>query len=218
LYVNIYIKMPILFPELKGKSQSGLYAISPEKPPKNKKTDFKMGRTVNFTKRLNGYHICWNAGYYIYDLLPIRPSLFGAQQKKELLRFTKALEKAFFKKLSKRPMDIKEELLDTRRYKSEWYVTTPATLEQLFHEFYAECQEGKHDFTDRRTKQRITFKDMLCEPLTQWDDPFISKSDEGDEELERIHNQTVHVGEVKMDPDDKSKMVIPTNIPDRKNL
>ena len=69
--------MPILFPELKGKSQSGLYAISPQKPS-NKETDFKMGRTVNFTNRLNGYHICWNKGFFIYALLPIRPSLFSS--------------------------------------------------------------------------------------------------------------------------------------------
>ena len=204
--------MPILFPELKGKSQSGLYAISPDKPSKKKKTDFKLGRTVNFTKRLNGYHICWNKGYFIYAILPLRPSLFSANQKKELLQFTKALEKAFFKKLSKRPKDITEELLDTRRYKSEWYVTTPAMLEQLFIEFYAECQQGKHDFMDRRTKQRVTFRDMLLEPITQWNDPFLSKNDE-DDELERTRNQMVHVGELQMDPNDPKHMIISKDIP-----
>jgi len=119
-------------------------------------------------------------------------------QKKELLQFTKALEKAFFKKLSKRPKkEIREDLRDTRRYKSEWYVSTPAILEQMFLEFYAECQQGMHDFVDRKTKQQVAFKDMLCEPLTKWEDPFISKVDEGDEELTRIHNQMVHVGELK---------------------
>ena len=86
-------------------------------------------------------------------------------------------------------------------------------LEQMFLEFYAECQQGMHDFVDRKTKHQVTFKDMLCEPLTKWEDPFISKVDEGDEELTRIHNQMVHVGELKRDPHDATKMIISTEVP-----
>ena len=201
--------MPILFPELKGKSQSGLYAISPDKPAKKKKLNFKLGRTVQFTKRLNSYHICWNKVFYIYVMLPLRPGLFP-NQKKELLQFTKALEKVFFQKVAKGDDDIKEEHLDTRRYKSEWYITTQETLDKVFKDFYVECQEGKHDFVDKKTKQAFSFKDMLEEPMTEWDDPFLSKDDE-DEDLKRLRGQTVHVGELKKDAD--NKMVIPTNIP-----
>ena len=46
--------------------------------------------------------------------------------------------------------------------------------------------------------------------MTEWTDPFLSKDDE-DEDLQRLRNQTVHVGELKKDAD--NKMVIPTNIP-----
>ena len=61
-----------------------------------------------------------------------------------------------------------------------------------------------------KTKQAFSFKDMLEEPMTEWDDPFLSKDDE-DEDLKRLRGQTVHVGELKKDAD--NKMVIPTNIP-----
>ena len=100
--------------------------------------------------------------------------------------------------------------MDTRRYKSKWFITTQDTLDKVFKDFYVECQEGKHDFVDKKTKQAFSFKDMLEEPMTEWDDPFLSKDDE-DEDLKRLRGQTVHVGELKKDAD--NKMVIPTNIP-----
>ena len=63
--------MPLLLPELKGKSHAGLYAISPIDPRGKGKISYKIGRTINFKNRLNDYHICYNEGYWISAILPL---------------------------------------------------------------------------------------------------------------------------------------------------
>jgi len=123
--------MPIAdIPELRHTSNAGLYAISPT-PPSKKKTSFKAGRSVNFKKRLNDYHLCFNEGYYIYCILPIVKDLYHedplAERKKKILALTRRLETELFKLIHHHM-----ELYTTRTTKSEWYGMTNAQLKQYF--------------------------------------------------------------------------------------
>ena len=44
--------------------QVGIYVISPQSP-ENDTISFKIGRTIQMNKRLNGYHLCFPDGFYI---------------------------------------------------------------------------------------------------------------------------------------------------------
>ena len=54
--------------------QVGIYVISPQ-TPEDDKISFKIGRTIQMNKRLNGYHLCFPDGFYIYTALMIHSKL-----------------------------------------------------------------------------------------------------------------------------------------------
>ena len=155
--------MPIAdIPELRHTSNAGLYAISPE-PPSKKKTSFKAGRSVNFKKRLNDYHLCFNEGYYIYCILPIAKNLYHedplAERKKKILALTRRLETEVFKLIHHHM-----ELYTTRSKKSEWYGMTNAQLKQYF------------------VRVHEMFPNTTMPPIAKWVEPFMHHFvDEGEE-------------------------------------
>ena len=59
----------------------GIYVISPQAPEDNK-ISFKIGRTIQMNKRLNGYHLCFPDGFYIYKALMLNDT-FKTQTKEE---------------------------------------------------------------------------------------------------------------------------------------
>lgn len=57
--------MPIFYPEIK-QCCAGVYVLSPKLHIRNTRTSFKIGRSIKMEKRLNGYHTCYNRGFYLY--------------------------------------------------------------------------------------------------------------------------------------------------------
>jgi hypothetical protein len=74
--------------------QVGIYVISPQAPEDNK-ISFKIGRTIQMNKRLNGYHLCFPDGFYIYKALMLNDT-FKTQtkeEKKKSIDMTRKIEK-----------------------------------------------------------------------------------------------------------------------------
>ena len=139
--------------ELRDKSNGGLYAISPEAPNKRGKKMFKVGRTINFRKRLNDYHICFNEGFYIYAILPLNKDKYpmdNETNKKEALQMTIKIESYAFEMLKKF-----EKRFTTRTFKSEWF-QLPKTL---LNEFLNLVHEKFPDDTEK--------------PILKWQEPRI---------------------------------------------
>jgi len=138
--------------ELKSVSNAGLYCISPE-PPCNLDQNFKLGRTIDFRNRLNGYHICYNKGFYIYCILPLskKYSLVGTTNRKTALEMTKLLENELFKKLKEF-----NKTYSTRR-KSEWYKCVKSRVAKAMEEIHEE------------------FSDDTEHPITEWKQDFINE-------------------------------------------
>lgn len=137
--------------ELQDVSLAGIYAISHMKPKKGK-IDFKVGRTIDFRKRLNGYHLCYNEGFYIYAVLPLQKHkypLVDKHERKVALSKTVELEKRAHELLQKFNFTT-----STRR-KSEWFKATSAHIEKVFQQVHAE------------------FHYHTIAPITQWSDPYI---------------------------------------------
>ena len=61
--------------------QVGIYVISPQ-APEDDKISFKIGRTIQMNKRLNGYHLCFPDGFYIYKALMLNDT-FKTQSKED---------------------------------------------------------------------------------------------------------------------------------------
>ena len=151
--------MPVYLPELKQATPAGLYAISPS-PPSRKKTSFKVGRTTNFAKRLNDYHICFNDGYYIYCILPLNNKVYEGKPAAEKLAMTRRLEKEMF--------DLLEpymELRETRSRKSEWYGLKQTDLAEKFQKIHEK------------------FPEQTLPPIVEWEDAHVRFNEEGEQIL-----------------------------------
>ena len=157
--------MPIAdIPELRNTSNAGLYAISPE-PPSKKRTDFKMGRSVNIKKRLNDHHICFNKGYWIYCVLPLVKDLYHEdpliERKKKILALTRRLETEMFS-IVKPFMQLET----TRTKKSEWFKLTNAHLRNTFQHIHE------------------MFPNVTLPPICKWEEPFMHQFDDEGEQIE----------------------------------
>ena len=99
--------------------QAGIYVISPQLP-----TDdtimFKIGRTIQMNKRLNGYHLCFPDGYYIYKALMLNDTYKTRLKtdKKKTLAKTIELEKFIHDQLESHRHK------STTRTKHEWFSFT----------------------------------------------------------------------------------------------
>ena len=65
--------MPINIEPLKGTRKAGIYIISSSSRI-TRQTTLKIGKSTNMKQRLNSYHICFPAGFYIYGLIIETPT------------------------------------------------------------------------------------------------------------------------------------------------
>ena len=119
--------------------QSGVYVISPQSP-----TDdtimFKIGRTIQMNKRLNGYHLCFPDGYYIYKALMLNNTYKTRLKpdKQKTLAKTIKLEKFIHDQLEAHRHK------STTRTKHEWFSFT-GSLEEIDKALIACHNEYKKD-------------------------------------------------------------------------
>lgn len=138
--------------ELVGISNGGLYCISPDPPCEGASTDFKIGRTIDFRKRLNSYHICYNEGFYIYAVLPLskKYKMDTKEERAEAVDTTKKIEARAFVLLKKH-----NKLFSTRRRKSEWFGCLKNVVVAVF------------------TQLNKEFEDDTVPPIYHWEDDFV---------------------------------------------
>ena len=120
--------MPVNLKELNRAPKGGIYALAPH-IPKNPNTKFsiKVGRTIDFKTRLNSYHLCFNAGFRVIALLPLKNSTPEEQRKSRTMQ----LEKLAGELLGKSRSYANRE---TRG--SEWYDTTVLNIKSIFNEVH----------------------------------------------------------------------------------
>ena len=97
--------------------QVGIYVISPQ-APEDDKISFKIGRTIQMNKRLNGYHLCFPDGFYIYKALMLNDTFKtqSKEDKKKCIDMTRKIEKFIHDDLN----GIRFQ--STTRTKHEWFV------------------------------------------------------------------------------------------------
>jgi hypothetical protein len=147
----------MLLRELDKAEAGGLYALAPS--IKSGKYQIKVGRTINFRKRLNDYHLCFNEGYYVIALLPLK----ARTPPKERLKLTMQLEKAAGKKLGKSRTYANRKTRD-----SEWYYKTTQEIHRLFTELHQEFT-SKALTPDEPNDYLIT-----TPPIVKFDQKFIN--------------------------------------------
>ena len=144
--------MPIAkIKELKNVCNAGIYCISSTEPKKGL-IDVKIGRTIDFKNRLNAYHICWNEGFYIYDVLPLHKKykLKTKAERKASLDMTIILENELFNM-----MKDKNVKTTTRTHKSEWFRCSSDYVADMFQKLHEK------------------FPNDTANPITRWSDPLI---------------------------------------------
>ena len=149
--------MPVNLKELtKYKAnKGGIYALAPDKA-EDPDTPFQMkvGRTVNFETRLNSYHLCFNGGYRMIALLPLKNTC------------PKDLREKRSRELEKRAHDI------LFRYKksypnrstsrgSEWYAVSINHIKKVFQDLHNEYKSDKYDLT--------------ASPILNFEDDYLNK-------------------------------------------
>ena len=124
--------------ELSKLSPAGIYAFSQTKPGKGRNL-IKIGRTLSARSRLNGYHLCYNDGFYILAWLPLNAIIFDLrlkQTRKNALVWTKKLEARVFKLLE--GFNVKT---STRTFRSEWFRISMKELHAVLNQTYREFEE-----------------------------------------------------------------------------
>ena len=106
--------------------QVGIYVISPQ-PPEDDTISFKIGRTIQMNKRLNGYHLCFPDGFYIYKALMLNDTFKtrSKEDKKKCIDMTRKIEKFIHDDLNKIRFQ------STTRTKHEWFVIDNITLQRI---------------------------------------------------------------------------------------
>ena len=107
--------------ELEGATACGIYALAPYS--RKGKIQIKVGRTIDFKKRLNDYHLCFNRGFHVIAILP----LLNVFDRKESLSFSIQLEKAAGEMLGK-PRTYPNRIARG----SEWYYKTAIEIQNIF--------------------------------------------------------------------------------------
>jgi hypothetical protein len=123
--------------ELDKAEAGGLYALAPIM--KTGPYQIKVGRTINFRKRLNDYHLCYNEGYYVIALLPLKTRT----PPKERLKITMQLEKAAGDKLGK-----PRTYANRKTRGSEWYYKTTHQIQAMFKALHQEFKQDTYFLTD----------------------------------------------------------------------
>ena len=125
--------MVIKMKELEGLT-GGLYCLAPHisKGPYS----MKIGRTVNFKDRLNAYHLCFNEGFHLLAILPLKDRLTKADK----MKYVRLMEKAVFE-----IMKDDRRTYPNRKRGSEWYITIMDKVKSAFRAVHkASLKEGGH--------------------------------------------------------------------------
>ena len=144
--------MPVNLKELNLAPKGGIYALAPDIPA-NKNTTFsiKVGRTIDFKKRLNSYHLCFNAGFRVIALLPLKNSTPEEQRKSRTMQLEKLAGELLGKSRS---------YANRERRGSEWYDTTVPNIHRIFKEVHKNFKSGQYELTKA--------------PIFQFDDNYIN--------------------------------------------
>ena len=131
----------VYLPELDNYTKGGLYALA-EKHPKKGRFPIKIGRTIDFKKRLNSYHLCFNSGFHLLAILPLKPQILDEHR----LVITSALENACSLALSAR--SIKPRVYKNRVSRgSEWYNADLYRIRDVFSELHVTFELQGFQFT-----------------------------------------------------------------------
>lgn len=116
--------MPIFYPEIK-QCCAGVYVLSPKLHIRNTRTSFKIGRSIKMEKRLNGYHTCYNRGFYLYFAVTVNKDNNNEacklvnrteEEKQTLILLTTLLEKIMHNEVQ----NYRDQCA-TRILNSEWF-------------------------------------------------------------------------------------------------
>ena len=150
--------MPVNLKEItKFKANNGgIYALAMDIPlDRDRVFPIKIGRTTDYLKRLNDYHLCFNAGYRMIGLLPLKNTCPIKLRYKR----TKELEKLAFNH------DIlkgKKKSYPNRASRgSEWYEVTINDIHKLFKSLHNDYKHEKFELT--------------ASPMLEFDDDWTNK-------------------------------------------
>lgn len=134
--------MPVMLNEItKYKAnKGGLYALAMDTPDDpNRVFQMKVGRTVDYKKRLNQYHLCYNAGYRVIALLPLKNTCPTDLK----LKRTRELEHKAHEMLKEYKVSYK----NRASRGSEWYRISVNHIHKIFRILHREYKFGKYQLT-----------------------------------------------------------------------
>ena len=142
--------------EIERSSKCGIYCISESPPEEKGKKMFKIGRSIEIKNRLNGYHLCYPNGFYIYFCLLVKKTEFSRKNsdtKKAGVVLTSELETHIFKQLKHIQFE------NTTRTFHEWFsdIDTAETIKKAFMATHTE------------------HKGLTEAPITEWKDSFYDR-------------------------------------------
>ena len=114
----------------------GIYCLSPT--ISKGRFSMKVGRTVNFKDRLNAYHLCFNEGFHLLGILPLKARVPEADR----MKFVRIMEKKVFELLKDDQMTY-----PNRRRGSEWYTATMTKIKKAFKEVHKSSRQNRHQYT-----------------------------------------------------------------------
>ena len=185
--------MPAVLKEItKYKANNGgLYALSldmPEDP--DRPFQMKVGRTVNYKKRLNDYHLCYNAGYRVIALLPLKNT---CPKNLRLPRSTE-LEKLCHEML--RPYKVSYPNRASRG--SEWYNISTNHIRKVFKQLHKEYKNEKYELT--------------AYPLLKFEDDYLNKFDTYSDKVKSFKLKSSTPAKIKISTRASVRKVIPKPI------
>ena len=170
--------MVVKLKELENAKRGGIYCLS-ENVPSNPDRIFtvKIGRTIDFKKRLDNYNLCFNSGFRLICLLPLQPRTKDADRKS----FSMKLEKMAGELLGK-----PRSYANRASRGSEWYDTTINKIHKIFYQIHKNFKDEKYTLTRP--------------PIIKFDDDYINI-------FENNHVQKMNVPRyVKSSTSDKIKL------------
>ena len=128
--------MVVKLKELDRAPRDGIYALAEN--TKSGPFPIKVGRTVNFKDRLNNYHLCFNSGFRVIALLPLK----DRTPLDDRLKLTMKLEKEAGKLLGK-----PRTYANRTSRGSEWYFTTVSKIQTIFKTLHTTFNKGHYSLT-----------------------------------------------------------------------
>ena len=128
--------MVVLLDELKLATKGGIYALAQD--TQAGPFPIKVGRSVDFKKRLNSYFTCFNDGFRVIALLPLKDNTPMANR----LKLSTELEKD-----AKNLLGVSRYYANRRSRGSEWYFTDVDSIHRLFNRLHKSFHKGKYTKT-----------------------------------------------------------------------